>query len=91
MAIPKVHFEKLLALLASLIANFKFSVPPYFLNNAQALATLEGIAFTLDPDFNILRVIYPYSINQLMHSLFVVTFLISVTRQKPNYLIPIMA
>jgi predicted unusual protein kinase regulating ubiquinone biosynthesis (AarF/ABC1/UbiB family) len=65
-AVPKVRFEKLLASLASLIASFEFSVPPYFLNNARALATLEGIALKLDPDFNILRVIYPYSINRLM-------------------------
>ena len=65
-AVPKVRFEKLLASLASLVATFEFTVPPYFLNNARALATLEGIALKLDPDFNILRVIYPYSLNRLM-------------------------
>ena len=65
-ALPKVRFQNLLTSLAVLIATFKFTVPPYFLNNARALATLEGIALKLDPNFNILRVIYPYSINQLM-------------------------
>jgi predicted unusual protein kinase regulating ubiquinone biosynthesis (AarF/ABC1/UbiB family) len=67
-AVPKVRFENLLASLASLVANFEFTVPSYFLNNARALATLEGIALKLDPDFNILRVIYPYSINRLMRN-----------------------
>mmetsp|Transcript_45568 Transcript_45568/g.67176 ORF Transcript_45568/g.67176 Transcript_45568/m.67176 type:complete len:440 (+) Transcript_45568:3-1322(+) len=67
-AVPKVRFENLLESLASLIANFEFAVQPYFLNNARALATLEGIALKLDRDFNILRVIYPYSINHLMRN-----------------------
>ena len=67
-AIPKVRFQNILACLAVMIANFDFKVPPYFLNNARALATLEGIALRLDPNFNILRVIYPYSINHLMRN-----------------------
>lgn len=67
-AVPKVRFEKLVDSYTGLITRFDFSVPPYFLNNARALATLEGIALKLDPDFNILRVIYPYSINHLMRN-----------------------
>ena len=65
-AVPKVRFERLLSSFGKLVASYEFTIPPYFLNNARALATLEGIALKLDPDFNILRVIYPYSINQLM-------------------------
>jgi predicted unusual protein kinase regulating ubiquinone biosynthesis (AarF/ABC1/UbiB family) len=65
-AVPKVRFERLLASFGRLVASFEFTIPPYFLNNARALATLEGIALKLDPEFNILRVIYPYAINQLM-------------------------
>jgi len=64
--IPRVRFDKALAAMSKLIANFEFTIPPYFLNNARAIATLEGIALKLDPSFNIVRVIYPYSINQLM-------------------------
>lgn len=64
--IPRVRFDKTLAAMSKLIANFEFSIPPYFLNNARAIATLEGIALKLDPSFNIVRVIYPYSINHLM-------------------------
>jgi aarF domain-containing kinase len=67
-AIPRVRFDNLVSSLSSLVANFEFSVPPYALSNARALATLEGIALELDPSFNILRVIYPYSINRLMRN-----------------------
>ena len=66
-AVPKLRpFADGLASISTLIARYEFTVPPYFLNNARCLATLEGIGLKLDPDFNILRVIYPYSINQLM-------------------------
>jgi len=65
-AIPKIRFENALPAFSNLIANFEFTVPPYFLNNARAIATLEGIALKLDPNFNIVRVIYPHSINHLM-------------------------
>lgn len=67
-AVPKVQFENALEALSSLVASFDFSLPPYFLNNARALATLEGIALKLDPTFNILHVVYPYSINHLMRN-----------------------
>jgi predicted unusual protein kinase regulating ubiquinone biosynthesis (AarF/ABC1/UbiB family) len=58
----------LLSSSASLFAKFEFTIPPYGLNNARALVTLEGIARELDPSFNMLRVIYPYSINRLMRN-----------------------
>ena len=67
-AVPKVRFENLLFALSKLISEYGFNVPPYGLNNARSLATLEGIALKLDPEFNILRVIYPYSINHLMRN-----------------------
>eukprot|EP00957_Ditylum_brightwellii_P036967 2798459-Ditylum_brightwellii.AAC.1 len=54
-AIPKIRFENALPAFSNLIANFEFTVPPYFLNNARAIATLEGIALKLDPNFNIVR------------------------------------
>jgi aarF domain-containing kinase len=66
--VPRVRFENLVSSLSSLVANYEFTVPPYALNNARALATLEGIGLELDPSFNILRVIYPYSINRLMRN-----------------------
>lgn len=67
-AVPTVRFENLLPAFTPLIQGFAFTLPPYFLNNVRALATLEGIALKLDPNFNVLRVIYPYSINRLMRN-----------------------
>ncbi|KAL7562911.1 hypothetical protein ACA910_000282 [Epithemia clementina (nom. ined.)] len=66
--IPKVRFEKILPALTPLIQGFEFNIPPYSLNNVRALATLEGMALKLDPNFNVLRIIYPYSINRLMRN-----------------------
>lgn len=66
--VPKVRFDNLLPAVTKLIGSFEFTVPPYFLNNIRALATLESMALKLDPKFNVLRVIYPYSINRLMRN-----------------------
>jgi predicted unusual protein kinase regulating ubiquinone biosynthesis (AarF/ABC1/UbiB family) len=65
-AIPGLRFDSLLVSLAGLVTRFEFQLPPYFLNNARALGTLEGIAKSLDPAFNVLRVVYPYALNRLL-------------------------
>jgi len=67
-SVPKVRFENLLPAVSQLVRSFEFTVPPYGLSNVRALATLEGMALKLDPEFNILKVIYPYSINRLMRN-----------------------
>lgn len=64
--IPKLKFDKLLDALTRLIPRFQFQLPPYFINNARAMSTLEGIARSLDPDFNVLQVMYPYALNRLL-------------------------
>jgi predicted unusual protein kinase regulating ubiquinone biosynthesis (AarF/ABC1/UbiB family) len=67
-AVPTIRFENVLPALSKFIRSFEFTMPPYFLNNIRALATLESMALNLDPNFNVLRVIYPYSINRLMRN-----------------------
>ena len=64
--IPSLRFDKLLDALTRLIPRFRFDLPPYFLNNARALSTLEGIARSLDPSFSVLQVVYPYALNRLL-------------------------
>ena len=54
--------------LSGLIPRFGFRLPPYFINNARALSTLEGIAKSLDPSFNVLTVLYPYALNLLLRN-----------------------
>lgn len=66
--VPALRFDKLLDALARLIPRFQFDLPPYFLNNARALSTLEGIARSLDPSFSVLQVVYPYALNRLLRN-----------------------
>jgi len=63
--IPTLRFDELLDVLTRLVPRFRFQLPPYFLNNARALATLEGMAREVDPTFNILRHLYPYAIGRI--------------------------
>lgn len=67
-SIPILRFDNLLGGLTSLVARFEFQLPPYFLNNARALATLEGVARRLDPTFNVLQIMYPFALNRLLNN-----------------------
>lgn len=64
--IPTLRFDKLLDALTRLVPRFQFQLPPYFLNNARALGTLEGMAREIDPSFNVLQVLYPYALGRLL-------------------------
>eukprot|EP00547_Thalassionema_nitzschioides_P003291 CAMPEP_0194223626 /NCGR_PEP_ID=MMETSP0156-20130528/35597_1 /TAXON_ID=33649 /ORGANISM="Thalassionema nitzschioides, Strain L26-B" /LENGTH=610 /DNA_ID=CAMNT_0038954845 /DNA_START=172 /DNA_END=2004 /DNA_ORIENTATION=+ len=64
--IPILKFDKLLDALTRLVPRFKFKLPPYFINNARALSTLEGIARSLDPSFNVFQILYPFALTKLM-------------------------
>lgn len=48
--------------------RFEFQLPPYFANNARAIGGLEGMAKSIDPDFNILSVVYPYALGRLLRN-----------------------
>ena len=65
-AVPDVRFDQLLGALLALVPRFRFILPPYFLNNARALGTLEGMARSADPNFNILAVVYPFAVKRLL-------------------------
>jgi len=64
--VPDVRFDQLLGALLGLVPRFNFVLPPYFLNNARALGTLEGMAKSADPSFNILAVVYPYAMRRAL-------------------------
>jgi aarF domain-containing kinase len=64
--IPTLKFDKLLDSLTRLVPRFRFQLPPYFINNARAMSTLEGIARSLDPSFNVFQVMYPFALNKLL-------------------------
>jgi aarF domain-containing kinase len=64
--IPVLKFDQLLSALTRLVPRFRFQLPPYFINNARALSTLEGIARSLDPSFNVFKVMYPLALTKLI-------------------------
>ena len=66
--LPKLRIDKGMLSLSKLVTQFQFTLPPYFFNNARALVTLEGIARRLDPDFNIMGIIYPFALDRLWNN-----------------------
>jgi aarF domain-containing kinase len=66
--IPVLQFDRLLDALSRLIPRFRFKLPPYFINNGRALSTMEGIARSLDPSFNVLQIMYPYTLEILLQN-----------------------
>lgn len=48
--------------------SLTFSVFRCFFSYNRALGTLEGLARSLDPSFNVLRVVYPYALNRLLNN-----------------------
>lgn len=64
--IPQLRFDKLLNVLSRLVPRFQFELPPYFLNNARSLGTLEGMAREIQPTFNVLQFLYPYALQRIV-------------------------
>ena len=64
--LPVLRFDRLLSELLSLAPRFEFQLPPYFLNNARALGTLEGMAVSVDPSFSVMKVVYPFALRRLL-------------------------
>ena len=65
-AMPTLEFGALITELALLAPRFALELPPYFLNNARALATLEGMAKSADPSFDVLQAVYPFALRRLL-------------------------
>ena len=64
--VPAVRFARVLDALLALALKHELTLPPYFLNNARAIATLEGMARAARPDFNILAKVYPFALRRLL-------------------------
>lgn len=64
--LPRLRFEKLITELALIAPRFRLQLPPYFLNNARALATLEGMAKSADESFDVLQAVYPFALRRLL-------------------------
>lgn len=64
--VPTLRFDRLLTSLLLLAPRFAFTLPPYFVNNARALGTLEGMARRVDPSFSVLREVYPFALRRIL-------------------------
>ena len=64
--VPEIRFDELLFALLALVPRFEFQLPPYFVNNARALAGLEGMAKSADGTFNVLKEVYPVAIRRVL-------------------------
>lgn len=64
--LPTLRFDRLITELAILAPRFALELPPYFLNNARGLATLEGMARSADPSFDVLQAVYPFALRRLL-------------------------
>ena len=58
----------LLGELVLLVARFQFELPPYFINNAGALAALEGLTQQIDATHNTMTAIYPFCLRRLFRN-----------------------
>ena len=66
--VPDLNFDSLLGGLSLLVARFEFQLPPYFINNARALATLEGITKKLNPKYKTMTEIYPVALRRIFNN-----------------------
>lgn len=64
--IPDIKFSKVLGKIWSVALNYQFKMPPYFTLVLRSVASLEGLALTVDPNFKTFQAAYPYVVRRLL-------------------------
>ncbi len=64
--VSQVNFKAVTDQFSDLVFDYPFRVPAQFALIIRSLVTQEGVALSLDPDFQILRVAYPYVAKRLL-------------------------
>jgi predicted unusual protein kinase regulating ubiquinone biosynthesis (AarF/ABC1/UbiB family) len=64
--IADLNFKSVTDQLSGVMYEFPFRVPAYYALILRSLATLEGIAISVDPDFKVLEKAYPYVAKRLL-------------------------
>ncbi len=64
--IADMDFKRVTDQLSGVMYDFPFQVPAYYALILRSLATLEGIAISVDPDFKVLAKAYPYVAKRLL-------------------------
>lgn len=62
----KIKFSTLISVLFKTAFKFKFLLPSYFPLVVRAVASLEGLAVSIDPDFKLVAAGMPVVLNQLL-------------------------
>ncbi len=64
--VSQVNFKAVTDQFSDLVYEYPFRVPAQFALIIRSLVTQEGVALSLDPDFQILKVAYPYVARRLL-------------------------
>lgn len=64
--IPDIKFSKVLGKIWSVALNYQFKMPPYFTLVLRSVASLEGLALAVDPNFKTFQAAYPYVVRRLL-------------------------
>jgi len=66
-SLTQMDFKGMTDQLSQIMYDYPFQVPAYYALIIRSLVTLEGIAFSVDPNFKVLAVAYPYVANRLLN------------------------
>ncbi|KAI5082203.1 hypothetical protein GOP47_0001946 [Adiantum capillus-veneris] len=64
--IPDIKFSKVLARVLEIALRHQFRMPPYFVLVLRSIASLEGLALAVDPDFQVFASSYPFVLQKLL-------------------------
>lgn len=65
-SVAELNFKSITDKMSGMMFDLPFRVPAYYALIIRSLVTLEGIAISIDPDFKVLEVAYPYIANRLL-------------------------
>jgi Predicted unusual protein kinase len=65
-SLTEMNFKDMTDQLSQIMFDYPFQVPAYYALIIRSLVTLEGIALSVDPDFKVLSVAYPYVANRIL-------------------------
>lgn len=65
-SLTEMNFKDLTDQLSQIMFDYPFQVPAYYALIIRSLVTLEGIALSVDANFKVLSVAYPYVANRIL-------------------------
>ncbi len=65
-SVAELNFKNITDQLSQIMYDYPFRVPAYYATIIRSLVTLEGIALSVDPNFKVIGVAYPYVAKRLL-------------------------